>query len=61
MEQLKNGKVGLVLLDDKGQIKQIGLTSSQSECLQVFAATLSKDNPFILLGEEYDLDFKYKN
>jgi hypothetical protein len=55
---LKVGAIGLIQETDDGRIRQIGLTPEQSEMLQIFLATISKDSPLLQLGEEYDLVLK---
>nr|DAF21715.1 MAG TPA: hypothetical protein [Caudoviricetes sp.] len=52
------GQVGLVHLSEDNVIRQIGLTEQQRLTLEIFLASLSKDRPFVLMGEEYDLVLK---
>lgn len=57
-ERLEIGKVGLVQETEDGRIIQIGLTPSQSEMLQIFLATLSKESPLVQMSEDYELVLK---
>lgn len=52
------GQIGLVQLSEDNVIRQIGLTEQQRLTLEIFLASLSKDRPFVLMGEEYDLVLK---
>ncbi len=60
LENLKRGNIGLIQQTEDGRIIQIGLTPEQSNLLQIFLGTLSKESPLIQLGEEYELEFKNK-
>lgn len=55
---LEIGKIGLIQETEDGRIVQIGLTKTQSELLQLFLSTLSKESPLIRMGGEYDLVLK---
>jgi hypothetical protein len=57
-ETLDVGKVALIQQTEDGRIVQIGLTKSQSELLQVFLASISKESPLIQMPKEYDLKLK---
>jgi len=57
-ERLELGKIGLVQETEDGRIVQIGLRAEQSEMLQLFLATISKDNPLVVMGEDYELVLK---
>ena len=52
------GKIALIQQTEEGRIRQIGLTTHQSEMLQSFLAILSQENKLVQMGEEYDLVFK---
>ncbi len=43
---------------EDGKIIQVGLTEEQSDILQVFLATMSKDSPLVQMGEKYELILK---
>jgi hypothetical protein len=58
IERLELGKIGLVRVTSDGRIVQLGLTVEQSEMLQFFLATISQDNPLVVMGEDYELVFK---
>lgn len=53
------GKFGLIQLTEKG-IKQIGLTQSNYNVLEMMLAEFSKEKPLPMLPEEYDLILKNK-
>lgn len=55
VQELTAGQIGLVQLSEDGRIRQIGLTETQRHLLEVFLASISKEKPFVLLGEEWDL------
>lgn len=52
------GKIALIQQTEEGRIRQIGLTTHQSEMLQSFLAILSQENKLVQMGEEYDLVLK---
>ena len=54
-KNLYQGKIALIQQDKKGRIMQIGLTQSQSDLLQIFLATISKDSSLVQMGKDYDL------
>ena len=56
--EITAGQIGLVQLSEDNVIRQIGLTEQQRLTLEIFLASLSKDRPFVLMGEEYDLVLK---
>lgn len=56
--ELEVGKIGLIQQDDEGNIIQIGLSKEQSEILQLFLASLSKESKLIKMPEIYNLVFK---
>jgi len=58
IKTLDTGKIGLIQQLEDGRIIQIGLQKWQSESLQLFLASISKENPLIKMGEEYELIFK---
>ena len=60
VRELTAGQIGLVQLSEDGRIRQIGLTEAQRHLLEVFLASISKEKPFVLLGEEWDLTLKNK-
>jgi hypothetical protein len=55
---LEIGKIGLIQQTEDGRIVQIGLTKTQSDLLQLFLSSLSKESPLIKMGSEYDLELK---
>lgn len=57
-ERLKIGAIGLVQETEYGRIRQIALTTDQSEMLQSMLAVISKGSPLVQMGEEYDLVLK---
>jgi hypothetical protein len=61
MENFKAVEVGVVALiqqTEEGRIVQIGLSVGQSELLQLFLSSLSKDSKLIQMPKEYDLVLK---
>ena len=58
IENAPIGKVGLIQETEDGRIIQLGLTQTQSECLQLFLASLSKESPLVNLGRDYELILK---
>lgn len=56
--QLEVGKIALIQQDDKGNIIQIGLLKEQSELLQLFLASISKESKLIKMPESYNLVLK---
>lgn len=58
VQELAVGQIGLVQLSEDNVIRQIGLTEQQRHLLEVFLASLSKERPLVLMGEEYDLVLK---
>jgi hypothetical protein len=55
---VEKGKIVLIQQTDNGRIVQIGLTQAQSDILQAFLASLSKESPFVLMPSEFDLVLK---
>lgn len=53
--QLQPGKVGLIQQQPDGRICQIGLTKDQSDLLQAFLSSISKESNLIRMPKEYDL------
>ena len=58
MGEITAGQIGLVQLSEDNVIRQIGLTEQQRRTLEIFLASLSKERPLVLMGEEYDLVLK---
>ena len=61
MAKFENAEIGTIALmqqQENGRIIQIGLTKSQSQLLQIFLATLSKESKLVQMPEEYDLILK---
>ena len=58
-ERANIGSIALVQETKDGRIRQIGLTPTQSQMLQIFLASISKDSPLVEMGEEYDVVLKY--
>jgi hypothetical protein len=56
--EISVGQIGLVQLSEDNVIRQIGLTEQQRHTLEIFLASLSKEKPLVLMGEEYDLVLK---
>lgn len=56
--EITAGQIGLVQLSEDNVIRQIGLTEQQRRTLEIFLASLSKEKPLVLMGEEYDLVLK---
>ena len=56
--EISVGQIGLVQLSEDNVIRQIGLTEQQRRTLEIFLASLSKEKPLVLMGEEYDLVLK---
>jgi hypothetical protein len=57
-ERVEIGSIALVQETEDGRIRQIGLTPAQSQMLQIFLASISKDSPLVQMGEEYDVVLK---
>lgn len=57
-ERAEIGSICLVQETEDGRIRQIGLTSEQNQVLQILLASMSKEKPFLQMGEEYDLVLK---
>lgn len=57
-ERTKIGRLALVQETEDGRIRQIGLTEEQSKQLQFYCALISKNQPLVQMGEEYDLVLK---
>jgi len=60
-ERLEIGKLSLVQETEDGRIRQIGLTKEQSDMLQIMVAIISKENPIVQMGEEYDLKLRIEH
>jgi hypothetical protein len=57
-ERTKIGNLALVQETEDGRIRQIGLTEEQSKQLQFYCAIISKGQPLVQMGEDYDLVLK---
>lgn len=57
-ERTKIGNLALVQETEDGRIIQLGMREEQSHLLQIFMASLSKESPLVVMGEEYDLVLK---
>lgn len=53
-KDLTEGEVGLVIIQGD-RVAQLAVTPQQSEMLKILLAKISEGNPFVLMGEEYDL------
>jgi len=60
-ERLEIGKLSLIQETEDGRIRQIGLTKEQSDMLQIMVAIISKENPIVQMGEEYDLKLRIEH
>ena len=60
IQQAELGSVGLVQELPDGTIVQLGLTKEQSQLLQMFLATLSKEKPLVRLPKQYNLTLANK-
>ncbi len=61
MAKFENAETGIICLiqqQEDGRILQIGLTTQQSELLQIFLSTISKESPLVQMGEDYELILK---
>lgn len=56
----EDGDIFLVQRKEDGRLVQIGISKKQHSALQLFLAALSKDDPFLQAGKEYDLELKNK-
>lgn len=56
--ELEVGKIALIQQDTQGNIIQIGLTKDQSEMLQLFLASISKESKLVKMPESYNLVLK---
>ena len=54
-ERTEIGNLALVQETEDGRIRQIGLTEEQSKQLQFYCALISKNQPLVQMGKEYDL------
>jgi len=57
-ERAEIGRLALVQETEDGRIMQIGLTEEQSKQLQFYCAIISKEQPLVQMGKEYDLYLK---
>ena len=57
-ERTKIGNLAIVQETEDGRIRQIGLTEEQSKQLQFYCGLISKNQPLVRMGEEYDLVLK---
>ena len=57
-ETVEPGTIALIQQTPEGRILQIGLTTEQSKQLQIYLAIISKNNPLVQMGEDYDLVLK---
>jgi hypothetical protein len=53
-KDLEDGEIGLVMIQGD-RVAQLAVTPEQSAMLKLLLAKVSEGNPFVLLGEEYDL------
>jgi len=53
-KDLEDGEISLVMIQGD-RVAQLAVTPEQSAMLKLLLAKVSESNPFILLGEEYDL------
>jgi len=60
-ERLEIGKLSLIQETEDGRIRQIGLTKEQSDMLQIMVAIISKENPIVQMGDEYDLKLRIEH
>jgi len=58
VETVEVGAIALIQQTEDGRILQIGLTTEQSNTLQLFLAKLSETSSLIQMSEEYDLVLK---
>lgn len=54
------GVIALIQQQEDGRIVQIAVTEEQSRILQLLFASMSRETPFVKMGEEYDLILKPK-
>lgn len=60
IKQLQEGDFGIFTIRN-GEIRQIGLTESESSMLRMLLASFtSNEKPLVLLPKEYDLTLKNK-
>lgn len=57
---VESGTFALIHQTKDGRITQIGLSPEQSDMLQIFLASISKDRSLIQMPSEYDLVLKNK-
>jgi hypothetical protein len=57
-ETVKAGEIALIQVQEDGSISQIGLTKQQSQMLNFFMATLSKEQSLLKMPSDYDLVLK---
>ena len=60
IKNAEKGQFGVIVEDENGVIKQIGLTEEQSQMLKFFLASISQDQPLVALPKKYDLTFLNK-
>jgi hypothetical protein len=53
-KDLEDGEIGLVMIQGD-RVAQLAVTPEQSAMLKLLLSKVSESNPFVLLGEEYDL------
>lgn len=56
-EDIKDGEIGLVMIQGD-RICQLAMSVDQHKILSTFVASMSNQENFVLMGEEYDLVLK---
>lgn len=54
---IKDGEIGLITAEN-GRIVQLAVTKEMHQTLLLLIASLSKENPLVKMGAEYDLVLK---
>ena len=56
--QAEKGTICLIQETEDGKIIQIGITTEQSQMLQLFLASMSSESPLVQMGPEFELILK---
>lgn len=57
-ERAEIGNICLIQETEDGRIAQIAMTKEQNKVLQILLASLSKEQPLVKMGKDYDLVLK---
>jgi len=57
-ESQEPGTICLIMQEENGRIFQLAVTEEQSRIIQILLGPISKESPFVKMGEEHDLVLK---